>query len=140
MGHRTRADALREPRLGVSGVPAVTGTRGRSGWALHGGPGGEAGGAEASWRTRRECARARGEAARAGWRERPVRSNASRTAYQWAASGGWPGDCPRVSTSSEGKKKSKRGRKTQNMNTMARLEENPTRKRLLGQRCRHDRN
>lgn len=120
--HHTLADVAPEPRPGVFGVPAVTGTREKSDWARYGGPGEEAGGAEASWRTRQECARAREEAARVGWRERPVRSSALGTAYRWAASGGWPGDCPRVSTSSE--KREKR----QNINLIVTPEENATRK------------
>lgn len=108
MERHTRADAAQELRPGVSGVPEVTEMRGKNGWARHGGPGEEAGGAEASWRTRQECARARGEATREGWREHPAQSSALGTAYRWAASGGWPGDCPRVSTSSVRKKEKKR--------------------------------
>lgn len=100
MWRHTRADAVPETRPGVSVVPAVTGTRGRSGWILHGGPGEEVGGAGVSWTTNPECAGAHGEAGMAGWKERPARSSALGTAYRWAVSGGWLGDCPRVSTSS----------------------------------------
>lgn len=91
-----RADVAPELRPGVSVVPAVTGTRERSGLVRRGGPGEEAGGEEASWTTHPECAGVHGVAATEGWRERLARSSASGTASQWAASGGSPGDCPRV--------------------------------------------
>lgn len=100
-GRHTRGDATSGQRPGVCVVPAVTGTREKSGWVRRGGPGEEAEGAGASWTTHQECAGARGEAATAGWRERPAQSSALGTAYQWAASAEWPGGYPRVSTSSK---------------------------------------